>query len=44
MIGHSSGEIAAVFAAGMLSSSTAMTIAYFRGKLGDELAKDESKA
>ena len=44
MMGHLTGEIAAAFAAGMLSSSTAMTIAYFRGKLCDELAKDKSKA
>ena len=41
--GHSSGEIAAAFAAGMLSSSSAMTIAYFRGKLCNELANSKSQ-
>ena len=44
VVGHSSGEIAAAFAAGMLSSTTAMTIAYFRGKLCDTLLKNQSQS
>ncbi|KAL9087951.1 MAG: hypothetical protein Q9159_003393 [Coniocarpon cinnabarinum] len=31
-VGHSSGEIAAAYAAGMLSLKSSMTLAYFRGK------------
>lgn len=31
VVGHSSGEIAAVYAAGIISSSDAMRIAYYRG-------------
>ena len=43
MVGHSSGEIAAAFAAGMLSSRAAMAAAYFRGALCSKLAQDKSR-
>lgn len=33
VVGHSSGEVAAAYAAGIISRETALTIAYFRGKL-----------
>ncbi|KAK2603882.1 hypothetical protein QQS21_003917 [Conoideocrella luteorostrata] len=36
--GHSSGEIAAAYCAGMLSFETAMAVAYFRGRAVTELA------
>ncbi|CZS93691.1 hypothetical protein WAI453_001171 [Rhynchosporium graminicola] len=32
-VGHSSGEIAAAFAAGLVSASQAITLAYYRGKV-----------
>nr|UWV21338.1 polyketide synthase 5 [Chaetomium globosum] len=37
VVGHSSGEIAAAYAAGLLSFEDAMTAAYFRGTLTDQL-------
>ncbi|KAK0701265.1 hypothetical protein B0H67DRAFT_655916 [Lasiosphaeris hirsuta] len=37
VVGHSSGEIAAAYAAGLLSLEDAMAAAYFRGKLTGEL-------
>lgn len=37
VVGHSSGEIAAAYAAGLLSFEDAMTAAYFRGTLTGEL-------
>ena len=41
MIGHSSGEIAAAYTAGMLSLESAMSVAYFRGKLSSQLVPKE---
>ena len=38
VLGHSSGEIAAAFAAGALSLSSCMAIAYHRGELASKLA------
>lgn len=38
VVGHSSGEIAAAYAAGMLSLESAITVAFYRGKLSSELA------
>ena len=38
VLGHSSGEIAAAFAAGALSLSSCITIAYHRGELASKLA------
>ena len=38
VIGHSSGEIAAAYTAGMLSLESAVTVAYYRGKLSSELS------
>ena len=32
-VGHSSGEIAAAFAAGLISATEAITVAYYRGKV-----------
>ncbi|KAJ5093639.1 polyketide synthase [Penicillium angulare] len=37
VVGHSSGEIAAAYAIGALSLSSACRVAYFRGKLTDRL-------
>ncbi|KAL4962931.1 type I polyketide synthase [Aspergillus stella-maris] len=37
VLGHSSGEIAAAYAAGAVSFQDAITIAYYRGKLASEL-------
>ncbi|KAF4231532.1 hypothetical protein CNMCM8980_005228 [Aspergillus fumigatiaffinis] len=37
VIGHSSGEIAAAYAAGAISASTAIAVAYFRGHAMDAL-------
>ncbi len=37
VVGHSSGEIAAAFAAGALSASACMKIAYYRGVLAESL-------
>ncbi|EFY96790.1 Acyl carrier protein-like protein [Metarhizium robertsii ARSEF 23] len=37
--GHSSGEIAAAYSAGMLSFETAMAVAFFRGRAAVELAQ-----
>ncbi|KAL4942703.1 hypothetical protein BDV06DRAFT_235237 [Aspergillus oleicola] len=39
-VGHSSGEIAAAFAAGYLSSAEAITIAYYRGHCVTKLNQD----
>jgi acyl transferase domain-containing protein len=41
--GHSSGEIAAAFAAGAISRQSAWTIAYFRGELAARLATLDHK-
>jgi len=41
-IGHSSGEIAAAFAAGHISAAEAITIAYYRGHLVSEVHQDGS--
>ncbi|KAM0796645.1 thiolase-like protein [Usnea florida] len=38
VLGHSSGEIAAAFAAGALSLSSCMAVAYHRGELASKLA------
>lgn len=40
--GHSSGEIAAAFAAGALSLESCMTIAYHRGTLASTLTRNFS--
>ncbi|KAF2107008.1 phenolpthiocerol synthesis polyketide synthase ppsA [Lophiotrema nucula] len=37
VVGHSSGEIAAAYCAGALSHRTAIQIAFFRGKISEEL-------
>ncbi|KAL8839294.1 MAG: hypothetical protein Q9170_001811 [Blastenia crenularia] len=37
VVGHSSGEIAAAYCAGMLSLESAMTVAYLRGKFAMDL-------
>ncbi|KAI2643562.1 reducing type I polyketide synthase 10 [Xylaria nigripes] len=41
-VGHSSGEIAAAFAAGHLSAAEAITIAYYRGHLVSQVQQDGS--
>ncbi|KAK2781485.1 Type I Iterative PKS [Onygenales sp. PD_12] len=43
VIGHSSGEIAAAYAAGILSMEECMRIAYTRGAVAENLAKDSEK-
>lgn len=40
VVGHSSGEIAAAYAAGYLSADSAIRIAYLRGLLVDQCVKD----
>ncbi|EED11953.1 polyketide synthase, putative [Talaromyces stipitatus ATCC 10500] len=42
VVGHSSGEIAASYAAGYLSYESALKIAYFRGLCSAELAKSSN--
>ena len=37
VIGHSSGEIAAAYAAGMLSLRSAVKVSYYRGKLSQQM-------
>ncbi|KIM94801.1 hypothetical protein OIDMADRAFT_172503 [Oidiodendron maius Zn] len=41
--GHSSGEIAAAFAAGIVSFRAAMAIAYYRGQAATELSREHNK-
>ncbi|KAK2051751.1 beta-ketoacyl synthase domain-containing protein [Colletotrichum caudatum] len=41
--GHSSGEVAAAYAAGAISREAAWRVAYHRGRLGAELARSESR-
>ncbi|VUC24070.1 unnamed protein product [Clonostachys rosea] len=43
VVGHSSGEIAAAFCAGTLTSEMAWAIAYHRGSLAGRLANETSK-
>ncbi|KAL8922238.1 MAG: hypothetical protein Q9208_005317 [Pyrenodesmia sp. 3 TL-2023] len=42
VLGHSSGEIAAAFAAGIVSLKAAVSIAYFRGIAASKIVKDTS--
>lgn len=42
VLGHSSGEIAAAFAAGLVSFKAAIAIAYFRGIAARDILKDTS--
>ncbi|KAI7971952.1 hypothetical protein EIK77_007551 [Talaromyces pinophilus] len=44
LIGHSSGEIAAAYAHGALTAREAISIAYFRGRCAEELAKSQKEA
>ncbi len=41
VLGHSSGEIAAAFTAGLVSFEAAIAIAYFRGIAAREIATDQ---
>ncbi|RYC55767.1 hypothetical protein CHU98_g10440 [Xylaria longipes] len=43
VVGHSSGEIAAAFAAGLVSFQTALAIAYFRGQAAALLTRQSRK-
>ena len=43
VLGHSSGEIAAAYAAGMLTLESALTIAYYRGLLSSQLVPVDGK-
>lgn len=43
VLGHSSGEIAAAFAAGLVSFRTALAIAYFRGQAAAILTRQKSR-
>ncbi|KAI0402885.1 putative polyketide synthase [Xylaria palmicola] len=43
VLGHSSGEIAAAFAAGLVSFRTALAIAYFRGQAAAMLTRQQSR-
>ena len=44
VVGHSSGEIAAAYTAGMLSLETAITVAYYRGVLSSQLIPQDGNA
>ncbi|KAI0388598.1 putative polyketide synthase [Xylariaceae sp. FL0594] len=44
VVGHSSGEIAAAYAAGALSASEAITVAHYRGVVADAQKKEGSMA
>lgn len=44
VVGHSSGEIAAAFAAGLITREEAIKIAYFRGQAASECKKDSRPA
>lgn len=44
VIGHSSGEIAAAYAAGALTADEAITLAYYRGQLGKDSTQEGSMA
>ena len=41
VVGHSSGEIAAAYTAGMLSLESAISVAYYRGKLSSQLIPED---
>jgi NADPH:quinone reductase-like Zn-dependent oxidoreductase/malonyl CoA-acyl carrier protein transacylase len=41
--GHSSGEIAAAYAAGLVSFRTAVAIAYFRGQAAGQLSRNQTR-
>ncbi|KAK2770047.1 polyketide synthase [Colletotrichum kahawae] len=43
VVGHSSGEIAAAYAAGLLSFKTALAIAFFRGRSTVELLAEQAE-
>lgn len=43
VVGHSSGEIAAAYAAGALSLESAMTVAYYRGFLCSQMASQGTR-
>nr|ALQ32754.1 putative polyketide synthase [Fusarium avenaceum] len=43
VVGHSSGEIAAAYAAGLLSFKTALAIAFFRGRATVDLLAQQAK-
>ncbi|KAL4864241.1 hypothetical protein BDV12DRAFT_205831 [Aspergillus spectabilis] len=43
VVGHSSGEIAAAYSIGALDRRSAMTVAYYRGLLASQLARDQSR-
>lgn len=43
VLGHSSGEIAAAFAAGLVSFRTALAVAYFRGQAAAILTRQQSR-
>ncbi|KAF2176543.1 reducing type I polyketide synthase [Zopfia rhizophila CBS 207.26] len=42
VVGHSSGEIAASYCAGLLSHESAIKVSYFRGLLSSRLSKDRT--
>ncbi|KAI0813402.1 putative polyketide synthase [Xylaria sp. FL0064] len=42
VLGHSSGEIAAAYATGAISRSSALKIAYFRGLFSSEMAENQT--
>jgi NADPH:quinone reductase-like Zn-dependent oxidoreductase/SAM-dependent methyltransferase len=41
--GHSSGEIAAAFTAGLISFKTALAVAYFRGQAAARLSREQAR-
>ncbi|KAG7403524.1 Highly reducing polyketide synthase FUM1 [Fusarium oxysporum f. sp. raphani] len=44
VVGHSSGEVAAAYAAGAISSEEAITIAYYRGYVNQQYTRDGGMA
>jgi acyl transferase domain-containing protein len=43
VVGHSSGEIAAAYAAGALTAEAAIVIAYYRGQVAEELSRHDQR-
>ena len=43
VLGHSSGEIAAAYAAGALTAESAIIVAYYRGKIAEQVSSSSTK-
>jgi acyl transferase domain-containing protein len=43
VVGHSSGEIAAAYAAGALTAEEAIVVAYYRGQVADQVSRSHHR-